>query len=69
VIRVFQSPVGRKSSNISMGSSMGPSIKYVTLDWGRGSEKVWQFMTGGGGKEHVTSHLSIFLSYIWNMKF
>ena len=36
---------------------------------GRGSEKVWQFVTGGGGKEHVTSRLYKFLSYIWNMKF
>ena len=27
----------------------GPSIKYVTLQRGEGSEKVWQFVTGGGG--------------------
>ena len=25
---------------------MGPSIKYVTLQEERGSEKVWQFVTG-----------------------
>jgi len=43
----------------------GPSIKYVTLERGRGSEKVWQFVTGGGGQEHVTSRLYKFLSYIW----
>jgi len=32
----------------------GPSIKYVTLEE-RGSEKVWQFVTGRV-QEHVTSH-------------
>ena len=26
----------------------GPSTKYVTLQRGRGSEKVWHFVTGGG---------------------
>ena len=48
--------------------SKAPSIKYVTLE-GEGSEKVWQFVTGGGGQEHVTSRLYKFLSYIWNLKF
>ena len=38
---------------------MGPSIKYVTLQGGRGSEKVWQFVTEGG-KDHVTSHFQFF---------
>ena len=39
------------------GITKGPSIKYVTLEGGRGSEKVWQFVTGGGGRAHVTSCL------------
>ena len=42
--------------------SMGPYIKYVTLE----GEKI---VTGEGGQEHVTSRLYTFLSYIWNMKF
>jgi len=44
-----------------------PSIKYVTLD-GEGLEKVWQFVTGGGVQEHVTSHFKT-ISYISNLKF
>ena len=32
----------------------------------RRCDSLWQ---GEGGKEHVTSHLYIFLSHIWNMKF
>jgi len=36
---------------------------------GRGSKKVWQFVTGEGGQAPVTSHLKNFLSYIWNLKF
>ena len=31
--------------------SQGLSIEYVTLEWGSRSEKVWEFMTGGGGGE------------------
>jgi len=38
----------------------GPSIKYVTL------EKVWQFATGEGVQEHVTSHL--FKFFVIHMK-
>ena len=34
----------------------GPSIKYVTLRGGNGSEKVWQFVTGGGGVKIMWSH-------------
>jgi len=37
--------------------NLGASIKYVTLEGGRGSKKVWQFVTGRGGQEHVTSCL------------
>jgi len=56
------------SLNVTKGLQ-GPSIKYVTLEGGERSEKVWQFETEGGGQEHVTSRLYKFLSYIWNMKF
>ena len=31
--------------------SKGPSMKYVTLQRGKGSEKVWQFVTGGGSRK------------------
>ena len=45
----------------------GPPIKYVTLE----GEGIREGVTvcDRGGKEHVTSHLYIFLSYIWNIKF
>ena len=44
---------------------MGPSIKYVTLE-GEGSEKVLQFLTGGGSKSmtFVSCILKVF-SYIY----
>ena len=35
---------------------MGPSIKYVTLQRGSGSEKVWQFVTGEGGVKIMWRH-------------
>ena len=43
-------------------SAKGPTIKYVTLQGERGSEKVWQFVTEGrgGGKDCVTSHFQFF---------
>jgi len=45
--------------------SLGPSIKYVKLEVGRGSEKVWQFVTGRVGvQEHVTSHFSNFFIHM-----
>ena len=49
---------------------MGPSIKYVTLQ-GEGSEKVWQFVTGGGERScdvtlvsFLTIHNLMFLFHI-----
>jgi len=47
----------------------GPSIKYVTLEGWRGSEKVWQFVTEGGEVKSMWRHTYNFLSYIWNMHF
>ena len=48
----------------------GPSKKYVTLEGGGVREGVTVCDRGEwGGKEHVTSRLYKFLSYIWNMKF
>jgi len=40
----------------------GPFIKYVTLE---GGPRMCEFVTGGGGQEHVMSRLYKFLSYIW----
>ena len=47
----------------------GASIKYVTLEGGGGPRSCDSLWQEGGGKEHVTSHLYFFLSYIRNMKF
>ena len=49
----------------------GPSIKYVTLQGGRGSGKVWQFVTGEGGVKIMWRHTFSFfpipnlMFYIW----
>ena len=47
----------------------GPSIKYVTREGGGGPRRCDSLWQREGGKEHVTSRLYKFLSYIWNMKF
>ena len=41
----------------------GPSIKYVTLQGGRGSEKVWQFVRGEGGSRSCDVTLSVFSQF------
>jgi len=53
----------------SRRDSKGPSIKYVTLEGGGGPRRCDSLWQGERGKEHVTSHLEFFLSYIRNKKF
>ena len=58
---IFEIGIIKKVSGEKRQGGGGPSIKYVTLQGGRGSEKVWQFVTGGrGGKDHVMSHYLVF---------
>ena len=49
----------------------GPSIKYVTLEGSRGSEKVWQFVTGGRQVKHMWRHAYTNFCHTyetWNLK-
>ena len=44
----------------SVGGYKGPSIKYVTLQGGRGLRKCDSLWQGEGGKDCVTSHFQFF---------
>ena len=50
-------------SVLSVLVNKGPSIKYVTLE-GEGSEKVWQFVTGGGVKSMWRHAYKIFIIHM-----
>ena len=47
----------------------GAVHKVCHAPGGRGSEKVWQFVTGEGGKDHVTSHFQFFHNSLFYVLF